>query len=71
MGRIAAFMGESEIAPPSTTPHGRLHSKPGVVDTCQRGIALTNVHRHAHYLPRATDVERNEKAEMPTSEGEA
>ena len=44
--RIAAFIGVPEIALPSTTPHGRLHSIPGVVDARKRWIPETTFHRH-------------------------
>ena len=61
MGRIAAFIGESEIAPPSTTPHGRLHSIPAVVNTGQRWLkvlAEVPILRNSCVRPGATDDQR-------------
>src|SRR5215204_6435917 len=46
IGRIATFIGESEVVLPSTTPHGRLHSIPGLVDALERWIARTNSQRY-------------------------
>jgi hypothetical protein len=44
--RIAAFIGLPEIALPSTTPLGRLHSIPGVVDARKHWVARTNSQRY-------------------------
>jgi hypothetical protein len=71
--RIAAFIGVPEIALPFATPHGRLHSIPGVVDARKHWGARTNLqrYRNSRVHLRGTDDQRNQQAEMLRREGEA